>query len=161
MRTILKSSLLLIAFTLVFSFVTSCGESSDECSAFLINSQDPQIDINYTIRELDNVQFGESISNDFTQDGQIGYQDLLGYGDYVAQYNIFPSFGHLTTCDYTPVIGSPSFAASEICEENIEFMFNSSSIIFFNDVYGNRFKLTITTTILNNGLNLISFNIEN
>ena len=31
--------------------------NSEECSAFIINSQDPQIDINYTIRELNNVIF--------------------------------------------------------------------------------------------------------
>ena len=44
----------------------NCGQANEECSAFIINSQDPQIDINYTIRELNNVVFDNPVNNDFT-----------------------------------------------------------------------------------------------
>ena len=44
----------------------TCGQANEECSAFIINSQDPSIDINYTIRELDNIVFDNPVNNDFT-----------------------------------------------------------------------------------------------
>ena len=100
----------------------NCGQANEECSAFIINSQDPQIDINYTIRELDNVVFDNPVNNDFTGNGSIGYEDLLGYGDFVAQYNIFPSDNNLTSCDFTPLTGSQSFSASSICKSDLEFI---------------------------------------
>ena len=51
-----------------------CDGQEEECSAFLVNSLDPSIDIDYTIRELQNVEFndfgGGNLNNDFLVLGQ-------------------------------------------------------------------------------------------
>ena len=57
-----------------------CDGQEEECSAFLVNSLDPSIDIDYTIRELQNVEFndfgGGNLNNDFGNNG-VGFEDLL------------------------------------------------------------------------------------
>ena len=51
-----------------------CEDGFGPCSAFLINSQDPTIDIDFTIRELEDVQFnafgGRNLNNDFSDNGK-------------------------------------------------------------------------------------------
>ena len=100
-----------------------CEGAAGPCSAFLINSQDPTIDIDFTIRELQDVQFdafgGGVLNNDFSGNGTIGFEDLL------TQFQVWPPDSSITNCEYTPVPGSNSFIASNICVDDVENLTNS------------------------------------
>ncbi len=100
-----------------------CEDASGPCSAFLINSQDPTIDIDFTIRELQDVEFdafgGGNLNNDFSGNGNIGFEDLL------TQFEIWPTDSSITNCEYTPVPGSASFVASNICVDDVTNLTNS------------------------------------
>ena len=58
-----------------------CEGDFGPCSAFLIDSQDDAIDVDFTIREVQNVQFdafgGGNLNNDFSGNGTIGFEDYL------------------------------------------------------------------------------------
>ena len=100
-----------------------CEGAFGPCSAFLINSLDPTIDVDFTIRELQDVQFeafgGGNLNNDFSGNGSIGFEDLL------TEFEIWPPDSSITNCEYTPVPGSNSFIASNICADDVDNITNS------------------------------------
>ena len=67
-----------------------CEGETGPCSAFIVNSLDPTIDIDNTIREVQNVTFTDpgfgftNLNNDFSGNGSIGFEDLL------TDYEIWP-----------------------------------------------------------------------
>jgi len=102
-----------------------CEGEEEDFSAFLVSSNDPSIDVDYTIQELQNVEFnafgGGNLNNDFIGNNGVGFEDLIT----TTNFELWPPDSSITNCEYTPVPGSNSFFASNIVSSDVTNLNNN------------------------------------